>query len=106
MDDINKAKGRTAQRAENSYASDGPQDEFEVEVIRDVCGTEGFADGHGQDGVGDHPRDDHVSADGAVVVFLLLRVADAVFGRFEPVSEVSQGFVVARVDVELFGGHF
>lgn len=106
MDDVNHTKSRTAQSAENRHGGNRPEDEFEVEVVTYAGGVVGFAHGHGQDGVGNHPDYDHVGAYGAVVVFLLLGFADAFLGDFEPVTEVSQGFVVAGVDIELFRRHF
>ena len=66
----------------------------------------GFRDGHGQDGVGDHPRDDHVRAHGLVVIFLELLFGDSVGQDFEAVAEIAKGFVVAGVDIELLRGHF
>lgn len=106
MDDVNHTKSRTAQSAENRHGGNSPEDEFEVEVVTYAGGVVGFAHGHGQDGVGNHPDYDHIGAHGAVVVFLLLGFADAFLGDFEPVTEVSQGFVVAGVDIELFRRHF
>ena len=66
----------------------------------------GFADGHGEYSVRDHPHDDHVCADGAIVILLLSGFADAVLGDLESVPEIAQGFVVAGVDVQLLTGHF
>ena len=106
MDDINDAKRRTAQGAENGDSGDRPEDELEVKVIADVGAIEGLGDGHGEDGVGHHPRDDHVGAHGAIVVLLLLGVGDSVAGGLEAVAEVAQRLVVARVDVQLLRGHF
>lgn len=105
MHDINNPKRRAAQRAKNRYSSNGPEDELEVKVIADVSAVEGLGDGHGEDGVSDHPRDDHVGADGAVVVLLLLGVGDGVAGGLEAVAEVAEGLVVAGVDVELLRRH-
>lgn len=106
MDDINDSESAAAQGSEDRHGGDRPQDEFEVEVIRYMGTAVGFADGHGEHGVGDHPGHNHVGADGFIVVFLLLGLADGVFCYFEAIAEVAEGFVVARVDVELFGGHF
>lgn len=106
MDDVDDAEGAAAEGTEDGHGGDGPEDEFEVEVVGDVGAAVGFADGHGQHGVGDHPGHHHVRAHGFVVVFLLLGFADGVLGHLEPVAEVAERFVVARVDVELFRGHF
>lgn len=89
MDDINNAKRAAAQRPENRDASHGPQDELQIEIIGDVRGVEGLTDGHGENGVRHHPRDDHVRAHGTVVVFLLLGLADAVAGGLEAIAEVA-----------------
>ena len=106
MHDVDDPKRAAAQAAEDRQRRYRPQDELEVEVLADGGGAVGLADRHAQDRVADHPAHDHVCAHGAVVVFLLLGLADAVLGYFEPVAEVAQGFVVARVDVELLGRHF
>lgn len=105
MYDIDEAKRRTAERPEDGDGGDAPEDEFEVEVIRHMGAAVGLGDGHGEDGVGHHPRDDHVRAHGAVVVLLLLGLGDAVAADLEAVAEVAQGFVVARVDVQLLARH-
>lgn len=105
MHDVDDAERTTPDRPEDGHAGDRPQDEFEVEVIRDVGAVVRFRDGHGEDGVGDHPRDDHVGAHGAVVVFLLRGVGGAGRCDLEAVAQVAEGLVVAGVDVELLGGH-
>lgn len=106
MHDVDDAKRAAAQRPEDGDGGHGPQDEFEVEVIRHVGAAVGFADGHGEHGVGDHPRHHHVRAHALVVIFLLLGFADAVLFDFESIAQVSQCFVVPAVDVELFARHF
>lgn len=106
MYDIDDAKRTATQGSKNCYSSHRPEDEFEVEVIRDVGTAVSFADGHGEDGVRDHPCDDHISADGAVIVFCCLGLGDAGFGHLEAVAEVAERFVVAGVDIELLRGHF
>ena len=106
MDDINDPKRAAAERPEERQPRDAPQQELEVEVAGDVGAVVGLADSHGEHRVGDHPRDDHVGAHGAVVVLLLLGLADTGDGDLEAVAEVAQGLVVAGVDVELLGGHF
>lgn len=106
MHDIDDSESAAAQGSEDRHGGDRPQDEFEVEVIRHVSAAVGFADGHGEHGVGDHPGHHHVGADGFIVVFLLLGLADGVLCYFEAVAQVAEGFVVAGVDVELFRGHF
>lgn len=105
MDDVDDPKRTAAQRPEQRHARHRPQDELQVEVLADVRAVVRLADGHCQDRVGHHPGDDHVGAHGAVVVFLLLGLADAGAGDLEAVAEVAQGFVVAGVDVELLAGH-
>lgn len=105
MDDVDDPERAAAQRPEDGHRGDGPEDELEVEVVCDVRAAVRLADRHGEDGVGNHPRDDHVGADGAVVVFVLLVLADAVPVDLEPVPQVAQGLVVAGVDVELLAGH-
>ena len=105
VDDVDDAEGGAAEGAEDGDGGDGPEDEFQVEVVADVGAVVHLADGHGQDGVGDHPRHHHVRAHRSVVVFLLLRLAGAFFEHFEPVTQVAQRFVVAGVDVELFARH-
>ncbi len=105
MDDVDDAESAAAQGAENRDGGHGPQDEFEVEVVADVRAVVRFADGHGEDRVGDHPRDDHVGAHRPVVVLLLLRFADAFGHDFEPVAEVAEGLVVAGINVQLLRGH-
>ena len=106
MDDIEDAEGAGAEGAEHGHGGDGPEDELEVEVVGDVGGGVGLGDGHGEHGVGHHPRDDHVRAHRAVVVFLLLGLADARAGHFEAVAQVAQRLVVAGVDVQLLAWHF
>lgn len=105
MDDVDDPERATAQGTEDGHRGDGPEDELEVEVVRDVRAAVRLADCHGEDGVGDHPRDDHVGAHGAVVVFLLLVLADAVRVDLEPVPQVAQRPVVPGVDVELLAWH-
>ena len=68
--------------------------------------TIGLADGHGKNGIGDHPANDHVRAHRLVVIFLHLRFRDRVPLDFEPVAEIAERFVVAGIDVELLAGHF
>ena len=106
MHDVDDAKRTAAQTPEDRQRGNRPEDEFKVKILSDRGGAVGFTDGHAQDRVADHPAHDHVGAHGAVVVFLLLRLADAVFGDFESVAQVAQGFVVAGVDVELLRRHF
>ena len=106
MYNIDDTESAATDCAEQGHSCDGPEDKLEVEVFADVSAVVSFTDGHGQDGVGDHPRDDHVSAYSTVIVFLLLGFADGVLGDFEPVAEIPQSFVVARVDVELLAWHF
>ena len=106
MHDVNDAKGATTQRPEDGHGSHGPQDEFQVEIIRHMGTAIGFTDGHGEHGVRDHPGHYHVRADGFIVIFLLLGLADALLADFEPIAEIAQGLVVAAVDVELFARHF
>ena len=105
MDDVDDAKGAAAERPEDGHGGHGPEDELEVEVVRHVRAAVRFADGHGEDGVGDHPRDDHVRAHGAVIVLLLLGLADAVSVDLDPVPQVPERFVVPAVDIELFARH-
>lgn len=106
LDDVDDPERGAAQRTEDGNRGDGPENEFQVEVVAHVRAVVHLADGHGQHRVGDHPRHHHVRAHGAVVVFLLLALADAVLGDFQPVAEVSEGLVVPTVDIELLGGHF
>ena len=105
MHDVDDAKRAAAERPEQRQGGDGPQDEAEVEVAADVGAVVGLADGHGQDGVGHHPADDHVRAHGAVVVLLLLGLAKAGGDDLETVAQVAQRLVVARVDVQLLARH-
>ena len=86
MDDVNDAESATADCSENSHCSHRPEDEFQIEVICDVGTIIGFADGHGEDGVGYQPDNNHVGTYGAVIVLLLLRLADAGFLYFESVA--------------------
>lgn len=106
MDDVNDAEGAAAQGAEDGDGGDGPEDELEIEIVAHVGAAVGLADGHGEDGVGHHPRYDHVRAHGAVVVLLLLGFADAFRRHLKPVAQVAQRFVVARIDVQLLRRHF
>lgn len=106
MHDIDDAESAAPQGPEERHGRDGPQNEFEIEITADVGAVVGLADGHGEDSIGHHPCDDHVGADGAVVVFLLLGLRDTVLGDFESVSKIAEGFVVAGVDVKLFARHF
>ena len=64
-----------------------------------------FTYGHGQNGIGNHPRDHHVGADRLVVVLLGLALADTFHDDFEAISQVAKGFVVPGVDVELLRRH-
>lgn len=64
-----------------------------------------LADGHCEDSVSDEPHGDHVRPDGAVVVLLHLGGGRARGRDLDAVAQVAEGFVVAGVDVELFGGH-
>lgn len=105
MQHIQDPERPTPTRAEQRHGGHAPQDELEVEVTRDVRAAVGLGDGHGQHGVGDHPRDDHVRAHGAIVVLLLLELGDTRGGDLEAVAEIAEGFVVAGVDVQLLGGH-
>jgi len=105
LNDIDDPKRTAANRPKDRNGSHAPQDESEVEVIADVGAVVGLADGHGENGVADHPRDDHVRPHSAIVVLLLLKLAEALLGHLEAISEISEGFIVAGVDVELFAGH-
>lgn len=106
MHNVDNAESATAQSPEDRHGSHRPKDEFKVEVVRDVGAAVGFTDGHGEDSVRDHPCYDHVCAYGAVVVFCCLGLGDAFCGDLEAVAEVTESFVVAGIDIELFGGHF
>lgn len=106
MHDINNAESAAANGSEKRHGRYRPQDEFEVKVIRHMGAVIGFTDGHGQHGVGHHPRHNHVRADGFVVVFLLLGFADGILLDFEAIAEVPECFIVAGINVQLFGWHF
>lgn len=95
MDPVDDEEAGGADSAEEGEAGDGPKDEGEVEVVRDLAVAVGFGDGHGEDGVADEPDDDHVGADGAVVVFLLLGLGGGRGGDFDAVAEIAERFVVA-----------
>lgn len=101
MNDVDHAKGTAAQGPEDSHGGDGPENKFQIEILAHMGAVVRFAHGHGEDGVGDHPDNDHICAHGSIVVFLLLGFADAFLGDLQPISEVPQGFVIPRVDVEL-----
>ena len=105
MHDVDDPERAAAQRPEERQPRDAPQQELKVEVASDGRAVVGLADGHGEHRVGDHPRDDHVRAHSAVVVFLLLGLADAGDRDLQAVAQVAQGLVVAGVDVELLRGH-
>lgn len=105
MDDVDYAKGAATQGPEDGHGGDGPKNEFQVEVLAHVGTVVCFAHGHGQDGVGDHPDDYHVRPHGSIVVFLLLGFANSFLGHLQAIAEVTQGFVITRVDVELLRGH-
>ena len=105
MDDIDDAKSAATQSSEDRNCCHAPQDELEVEVVTDGRAVVSFADSHGQNGVGYQPYDDHVSAYGPVVVFLLLSFADTRTGDFKSVPQIAESFVVAGVDVELLARH-
>ena len=106
MDPLDDQERGAAYCAEEREAGNTPEDEGQVEVVGDFAVGVRFGDAHGEDGVADEPDDDHVGADGAVVVFLLLGLADGDDGDFDAIAEVAQGLVVAGVDVELLRGHF
>ena len=42
VDDVDDAKGRATQGAEDGDGGDGPEDELEVEIVRDVGAVEGL----------------------------------------------------------------
>ena len=94
-----------SQGAEQRQRRDGPQDEAQVEVTADAIAAVDLAHGHGEDGVGDHPRDDHVRAHALVVVLLELALGGGGFRDLDAVAQVPQGLVVPGVDVELLRGH-
>ena len=106
MHNINNPKRATPQSSKNRQRRHSPQNKLEVKVFPDRSTAVGLADGHAEDCIADHPAHDHVGAHGAVVIFLLLGLADAVFGDFEAIAKVAQSFVVAGVDVELLRRHF
>ena len=106
MDDVNDPKRATAQRPEQRHARHGPEDELEIEIFADMRAIVRLTDRHRENRIRHHPRHDHVRAHGAVVVFLLLGLADARFGDFEAIAQVAEGFVVAGIDVELLARHF
>lgn len=106
MNNINDPKRRTPQRPKERHSSHAPQDKLQVEILAHVPTIIRLTDRHGQDGIGDHPRDDHVRAHRTIIVFLLLSLAGAVPDMLKPIAEIAQGFVVAGVDIELFRGHF
>ena len=64
-----------------------------------------LAHSHGEDRVSHHPGDDHISADSAVVVFLLLSFGEWLFLHLDTVAEVAEGFVVTTIDVKLLARH-
>ena len=106
MDNVDHPKRTAAQRPEQRHSRHGPEDELEVEVVGDMGANVRLADRHSQDGIRHHPRHHHIGADAAVVVLLLLELRDAILLDLEPIAEVPERFVIARVDVELLGGHF
>lgn len=106
MHNVDNSKSTTPKRSKYRHGSDAPKYELEIEVVGDVGAIVGLADGHGKDSICNHPRDDHVRTYSAVVVFLLLGFADAILVDLESVTEITQSFVVARVDVQLFARHF
>jgi len=106
VDAVDDEERCAADGAEECKTGDGPEDEGEVEIVGDFAVRVCFADGHGEHGVADQPDDDHVCADCAVVIFLLLGLANGWFGDFDAVAEIAQGFVVAGVDIELLRRHF
>ena len=105
MDDINDSKRATAQRPEQRHARHRPEDELQIEILANMCAIIRLTDRHRENRIRHHPRNDHVRAHSAVVVFLLLGLANPRFGDFEAVPQVAEGFVVAGIDVELLARH-
>src|ERR1700710_856647 len=63
LDPINDTKCAAPERAEQRQGRHGPQDEPEVNIVPDGGGAVRLAHRHGEDGVSDHPAEDHVRAD-------------------------------------------
>ena len=106
LHDIDDSKRAAAYRPEDRHGSHAPQDELEVEIAADVRALVSAAHRHRKRSIAHHPYDDHVRAHGAVVVFLLLRLAHSVLLDLEAVTKISERLVIPRVNVELLGGHF
>ena len=106
MDDVDDPKSTATQGTEDCHRSYRPEDKLQVEILADVRAIVGLADSHGENGVGDHPRDNHVGSHGSVVILLLLSFRHATLRHFESVTEITQCLIVARVDIELLARHF
>ena len=86
VDDIDDPERTAAYGSENGHRSYGPQDEFQIKVTGDVGAVVGFAYGHGKDGIGNEPDDNHVGTYSAIVVLLLLSFADTGFLHLESIA--------------------
>ena len=106
MYDVNNPKRAAAQSPEQRHARHRPKDEFQVPILTNMRTVIRFADRHRQDRVRHHPRHNHVCTYGAVVIFLLLRLADPRLRDLEAVTEIAERFVVAGIDIQLLTWHF
>lgn len=105
LDAVDDAERAAAEGAEQGQRRHRPQDDLEVDVVADVPDAVRLRHGHGQDRVRHQPADDHVGAHRLVVVLLLLGLRHGRHRHLEPVAQVAQRLVVARVDVELLRRH-
>ena len=106
MHNVDDPKRTAPNCSEERHGRHTPQNEFEIEVVTDMCAVICFADGHGENGIGNHPCHHHVCTDGAVVVFLLLRFADTWCSNFESVAQIAERLVIPGIDIQLLAWHF
>jgi len=105
LDTIDDTERTASNRPKEREGCHAPQDELQVEVVSHRGGAIRLTNGHGKDGVRNHPGQDHVRADILVVIFLLLTLGYLRGGDFNAVAEVAERFIIARIDIELLGRH-
>lgn len=72
---------------------------LEVSIPANIVNLVNLCNNHRKDGIGDHPHDDDIRPNSAVVILLDLFFGDRLFLDFETITEVSECLVVSAIDI-------
>lgn len=105
MDDVDDQEGARSERTEQRQDGHRPQDEFEIDIVARARVAVCFGNGHGENGIAEHPNCDHVRSHTSVVILLHLAGGRRGLGHLDAIAEVAQRGVISAVDVELLAWH-